>query len=539
MEENHKHTSSDEIIRSRFGEAEIMPSSDAWEGIEKRLDENKRRPAFYYWLSGILLLLISGIVFYFGSDAHSKHPGEAQQLAAVVSAKPVQSATESSIHTDAADTKTPVAEEEKNVVTEEKKTENISAAAVEEEHGMKVAGTHSSAKAEPAIVAESRQKTLTVNKHTEAVSSVKRAKDNSPVSSASPPARKPEKTFAGEGSASAAAKEKNNAADAKAGKTDSAPASTVAEADEPAKEERPSDRPQVEETAATKKTEEPAKKVAEDSAKAETVALVKDSAAVKDSVKKSIAKEFPALKDSISDVIKKDKLFSIYFSPDYYGNTIHDSSDQQVKDEKRLPRYTAGVRFSCAVLDKLYVRAGISYSEIRQFQEQHELWFPRYTSDPFVFYSSFGEMSVDHSVMMQGFSPFAPATIEEFRVKYTYSQKAQLVNVPLELQYGARIKRFGISALLGISMQYIFKQHAELNVIKENVTNTLIYNDLGMKKISFTGIAGFKADYLLTKRLSVFLEPHARMGFGSPSTSKVVKSTPYFLGINAGLSLHF
>jgi hypothetical protein len=191
------------------------------------------------------------------------------------------------------------------------------------------------------------------------------------------------------------------------------------------------------------------------------------------------------------------------------------------------------------VLDKLSVRLGVAYSEIRQQLDEHKLYFDRYISEPFIFHSTLGDMAVDPDTMREGYSELAPPSITQFWTKYEYKQNVQFIHVPLELKYGFDFKKIGVSVIAGITTQYAFKQHAELKLIKENTENDLTFDDLNINKLSFAGMLGLSVDLNLNKRLSIFLEPHARMNLTPVSKSPVVRSTPWFLGANAGIAFHF
>ncbi|MFL5762317.1 MAG: hypothetical protein ACJ77K_00135 [Bacteroidia bacterium] len=547
MEENNKHNPSDEVIRSRFQEAEFMPSANAWDEIEKRLDEKKRRPVFYYWLSGVLLLLIGGTAWYLHHDAQSKASVKEKQLAVAEQAK---SKTEA-----AAPVSNGSARQEKQVqsnsisVTEKNNAASstgndskLPAIAAGKEVNVKteqeqntLSGKNEPQKQKvPVSLSEKENRRTNTSKGNTALPFVKNENSASPSKQEKIPgsnmeAKKPEPVVA-------VSSEKENTANTseETGKNEAKKGEQASNA--PVKEEKTN----VESTNAEKPIADSVKQIA---ASVEKPKEIKDSVITKDSaVTLAGAKPVSA---PPRDSLKNDPenplrwILSAYFSPDLYMNSIRDNSNQNVKDEKQKNRFTAGLKLSYVALDKLVVRLGVSYSEIEQYQSEHKLYFPRYTSDPFVFYSSLGEMPVDHSVMMDGFSSMAPASIEQFPTNYTYSQKLQMVNVPLEVKYGIGKKWFTASAMLGLNTQYVARQHAELDLIKENNTNVVTYEDLGVKKLTFAGIGGLSFDIQLSKNLSLFIEPHTRINFGPPVKSEVVKSAPYFFGLNGGISFHF
>ncbi len=89
MEHNH----SDEIIRARLEHAAVPPPPFVWEGIERTLHQNRRKPFPWLWLTGFLLTgaLAGGAWLWFASSENPHHPAaspDAQTVPATESVLP-------------------------------------------------------------------------------------------------------------------------------------------------------------------------------------------------------------------------------------------------------------------------------------------------------------------------------------------------------------------------------------------------------------------------------------------------------------------
>jgi Outer membrane protein beta-barrel domain len=605
MEEMNKHKSADELLRLRFEGAEVLPPATAWNEIEKRLDDkNKKRPIYFYWLMGVLLLVISvSAVIYYHYSVNSVSNDTAllaQSNAPIPLVDSIDHATtlQNKINQTTKSTasllttKNEKLEEEKKISAIEKnKNTPTSVTDLQEiknkslaDNPLSTVKAHSIAtnknKTTPPIatatlpaIAEKREtnkNTLknavdNVRNNTDETTSInnkvafkknkiniknktEKIKDSNEVVIKSVPLPK-------------ATKKQVMATT----KRVTAPAFLIVPENdstlkkETVKKELPTTFTKalsVSENATTEKEKVIVVKTEEEKIallvpiKVDSIALTWSSKTISDSIinvidssqTASSAKLLMVKKDSIKLQTEEAaflKTISFYFSPDYYMNNIQDGSGQNVQDEKRSPRYSAGMKFSYTVLDKLIVRIGIAYSEIKQHQEEHAAVFDRYVNESFVFHSSLGDMAVDHATMLDGYSPLAPSSITQFPFRYTYSQQVKFIQMPLELKYGFNFKRMGLSLIAGVNTQYAFKQHGEVDIIKEHVTNVITYTTLNIRPFNFSGILGICADFKLTNRFSLYLEPHTRINFTSIGKSANVKSTPYFFGANAGLAIHF
>lgn len=564
MEENNVYKQQDELIQSRFEDAEEAPSVAVWGAIEKRLDDkNRKRPGFIFWLSGIALLLFTaGTIWYVQQNIELKK-GIAEADSNARTGKQVlpenKTAGSEAVVNEKNDQAAETGEEQKSVpatemtdtLPEEKKYRNQATAkslSLREEDN-------------PAVKATKKQtaNTLTVNSKKQypfySEKNISNGADNTKenaeknaadlnmgkttglntMATVSPPHNELKSNDKGVNSGTVNSAQKDpEPAGAQTAKDVNRENETKREEEKKSEEQEKSEGPQkqivLQKTdndsiiaAAVKKEEKDSLEIKKDSAK--TIAAAPAPVSKTDTIQ------------PVDDLYKW--IVSLYFSPDYYQNQVKDNSGQFAGDEKQTNRFTGGLKLSYAVLDKLSVRLGISYSELKQELEEHKIYFDRYQTEPFLFHSSLGDMAVDMATMKQGFSPLAPATITRFPLNYSYRQSVQFINVPFEVKYGFSFKRLQLSVMLGVNGQYAYHSHGELTLMREHSYQQIQYTSLDVNKLTFAGTGGISIDFNLTKRISLFLEPNARYNFTSFGKSKDVSSKPLFLVVNGGIGFHF
>lgn len=247
----------------------------------------------------------------------------------------------------------------------------------------------------------------------------------------------------------------------------------------------------------------------------------------------------PAQPDSLQEARKAGALLiclSGYGSPELYKNMIQSNPGPfLVKSEKSNPRIFGGLRISLCFPDKLEVSIGCAYSEISQEFQHQPVSFPKSISQPFVFNSSLGDMSVPASTMLSSYSMLAPVT--QFHFNYQYSQTVQYLNVPVLARYNMTFGRFTSYISLGINFQYLTSQHSTLELLKENETDRLEYTDLDIRKLNIGAMFNLGSDFRINKRFSVFLEPNMRYNLEPVTNHSVVQSSALYIGGACGIRI--
>ncbi len=227
-----------------------------------------------------------------------------------------------------------------------------------------------------------------------------------------------------------------------------------------------------------------------------------------------------------------------FYAPEMYRNMIKSYAGSfDVKHETPNLRFSSGARFELCFRDKLEVNVGIAYSQINQEFHSETLFFPKNISQPFVFNSSLGDMSVPVSTMLSSFNKLAPVT--DFKCNYQYAQTVQFINIPINAKLNFKKGRFGFYARAGINIQYAYSEQATLELLKENETDRIDYNSLDVRKINYAALLGLGAEVRIVKHLSFSIEPEARLNLLPVTNSSAVKSDALFYGAAAGMKFEF
>ena len=227
----------------------------------------------------------------------------------------------------------------------------------------------------------------------------------------------------------------------------------------------------------------------------------KDSVIAKDSVKnkadtipkKNIVKnDAPKLIDSL--VTKPTIPFAVatvyaFYSPDYfYSKPTSSQNGYDPSIEKQAMRFSAGIKVEYRPVRMIGIQIGCAYSEISQTKDESELRFSKYITAPYSIYSSLGEMQVDASIMKEGLNMLAP--VDSFRFKTTYTQSVKFLNVPVNIKLNLLKSRFNVYVDAGLNTQIAIQQHSTLNLIKENFTTTIEYNDIKINHFNYSVLLG-------------------------------------------------
>ncbi len=240
-------------------------------------------------------------------------------------------------------------------------------------------------------------------------------------------------------------------------------------------------------------------------------------------------------KDSTKPAMLPDLFsISIYFAPEIAKNDVTaNNSKFNVQNAKPAIKYSAGVKFSINLSSKFEVNIGLSYSEYSQSLSPDTVTFSRSITQPFIFNTSLGDLSVPAATMLQGFYP-AP-WITQLRMHYQYTETVKFINMPINARVNFGVGKLKTYVTAGVNLQYTAGSNATLTLLKENETDQLSYTNLSAGKFNIAASIGIGAEYKLVKHLSVFVEPNTRMNMLPISNSN--KSLNYFIGCQGGLKL--
>jgi|GEM_PF-4850987 len=111
----------------------------------------------------------------------------------------------------------------------------------------------------------------------------------------------------------------------------------------------------------------------------------------------------------------------------------------------------------------------------------------------------------------------------------------EFINVPLKLRFNIRSRKLLYYAEIGASMNFITNSSAKISIGSYSENNAVS----GLTNFNYSALLNIGVEYRFYKGLSLFLEPNLRYSVTPINDSGSEKSFPYFIGGNAGLSIHF
>ena len=121
-------------------------------------------------------------------------------------------------------------------------------------------------------------------------------------------------------------------------------------------------------------------------------------------------------------------------------------------------------------------------------------------------------------------------------IKTTTSESIQFFNIPLSVRYKFIKTRFTYFLEVGGTMNFV-----KGSLVKINVNDSYTENNEhdGLKKTSYSLLLGAGVQYNFYKGLSLSLNPAFRYTITPINQNNPMNSYPYYIGIGAGLSIHF
>jgi hypothetical protein len=553
----------DKLFHDALAEWEAQPSPAIWDKIEAVLDEeDKRRPAIWWWVMGVLFLIMgSTAVWYFwpkeeAPRQYSVHGSSLENplKPGIDSSFAINYRQHSSIpdsvkqdlqkQADSINSPTAIAAANKNTVVQQKPVTRTNTSALTASstpvHNIPVGVSVSTNTTRP--------KTITNNSVVVTTKSTPIKKD----SASTPSHKKTEQPIV--------------ASTAKPAQPKSTAQKTTPKTDSIKNPQQQTATPLVVATNTIPPTNTEVKKTStKDSVpitqNTNPVIKKNDSvqATTQTTTNKIVQKKTDSLKtDSITKAAKKDStntvktgtqpkdsahplipphLFSIaiYYAPEIARNdaTVNNTMFN-IQNTKTNLRYSMGAKFGMSFGNKLELNIGLAYSQFNQSLGPDTVSFSKNITQPFIFNSSLGDMSVPAATMMAGYAP--PPWVSRVHYNYQYSQSIQFINIPINARMNFGMGKLKPYATAGINIQYALSTSATLDLLKEaGVTDELTYSNLNVTKLNIGTSIGIGLEYSITKHLSAFIEPDARLNLLSLSGS--TKSTNYFAGCQGGIKI--
>ncbi|MGZ4048189.1 MAG: outer membrane beta-barrel protein [Bacteroidia bacterium] len=551
MKEFKSDNEFDKLFQDSLKDDSIDPPDKVWENIESRLDNESNKPKFIFWLSLFIGIVLIGTISFLALEK-SKPVGSVTEKTNINSDEKNNKKESKKIdNKQLANKENPAIEkisEEKNNEKESKKTD--SRQLVNKENSTI---ENSDAATKPAITKASEEKN---NKKEKSKQSTNKEK---PTTTNSDAATKPVITKASEekDNKEENSKQSTNKENSAINSDASSKPAIAKTTDEKLKTEKKENSNQSVKTNNENPVE--SKKIIADTASTLSAALTKsqqnkiikkDSLLAKDSVKtktdtlpkKNIVKDDAPKINKDSATQKPVDPFPIatiygFYSPDYFYSQISSSQTGfNPATEKQSMRFSTGVKVEYRPIRMIGIQIGCAYSEMRQSKEESLLKFYKYIESPYPIYSSLGEMLVDPAIMKDGFYMAAP--IDSFKFNTTYTQTVKFLNVPVNVKLNLLKNRFNVYVNAGLNTQIVLMQRSTLNLIKENFTNTIVYNDVKVNRFNYSFLFGLGAEFKIYKRLGIFIEPGIRYCLNNQSKVPDIKNKPIVMGGNGGICIY-
>jgi hypothetical protein len=574
----------DDFFSESLRDASVKPSADVWSGIEKNLEE-KRKKRYLLWFLPSLIVLIGGAIgAYFFIPESSVNNNLAETKQAVVTASspaPVKSQNENNSSKNEAITST---EKKENNLPTDKQTKKIQIAALKNQSadlpgeisGLTVRSETGSDNIKRFFVE------VPANEISLAVTNLKNAgyKDafvmgpkqdhlvfSEPSRSTKDPAEKT--NFVPPTKQNTAIAAITRSKEPKTEITSSVPSDNNTIASESksktgnttneAAKETPIENTTVYSTPEnvavsgnseiTLKKNDPVSEVAVTANSAlpvnivavatptETAENITKTDSVKPETKTEVVAALPKNKpDSIKPPVKTDQRFAIYL----LGGPVFAQTfpDPKFAHEISPVRYNGGLKFQFMPVKKLAVELGANYQSCSSVSQENFLYFNKFDPNDVQVHSSMGDMAVSHANLMNGFSMMGP--IDTLRVKYTYKINYNVINIPLIIKfYPVKKDKLAISVFVAENNQLVLSKSAELTIKKEFWDEKYRYNNIPGKSFNMSLMIGLGCEFKLSRNLHFVLEPNARYYITNPGSNPSIRSKRINFDGNAGFKLTF
>jgi hypothetical protein len=536
--ENEKDNIFYEGFHKNFDDWQTQPPAEVWDKIEARLDEDKKRPLIWWWLGGLTLLLIigGGVALVLSSSSKFGQLGNASNQ------------TEQVV----------VSENKNDKPSNPTEAANIAKPASASVNSQPVSSNTKVSK--PLVKNLHKQETIT--KSANSVLAIK-PKNNSALIVSAPKMKgdAKEPKLLAETKPEVANPGNNGADKTTVSETESHDANSITASNKDGTQQG-----NIETETSMSASQKPKPLTKADSVKKDSVLMnsvaenmLRDNMGKKDkevnkqdsmvqkkkpgadSVQKPVMVQ--AVKDSAKPLLSKPSLFSIsgFAGPEQEQHTIlTNNSVFDVGGESSKLHFIYGLRASIRLNKKFEVSLAFSYSQSGiNYTSSSYLYFNRYLAQPYIFNSSYGDMSVPAATMLMGFSPLAPPSITMFHMNYQYAQTIQFMNVPVCIRFNLGTHKLKPYVTAGVNIQYMLSVKAEVDLLKEVETDVINYTNLNTRRINIAPTVSLGLDYSATKHISFFIEPNIRYNLLSSSTSSTINSASYFIGCFGGLRVSF
>ena len=253
----------------------------------------------------------------------------------------------------------------------------------------------------------------------------------------------------------------------------------------------------------------------------------------KDSVMVQLKKPEP--KDSIKTNSLSRWAISLVGGPTIFLNQANTRLFDS-KTEKQPITYAGEIKIEYNFFKNFTASIGIGYQSHTIQKDSTVFRFSKYTNDDYIVNSSFGKMSINNSILLQGY--FMAAPIDTFSAAYKYRSTIQSLNIPFQINwYLINKSKFKLSSGIGINANYVFSQQNHLTLIKEHRTNDFYVKDIGVNRFNTILLLSLGCDIRLTKRLSFTFVPSYKYGLSNYTPISGIIFKPTYVSVMGGIKV--
>jgi hypothetical protein len=240
--------------------------------------------------------------------------------------------------------------------------------------------------------------------------------------------------------------------------------------------------------------------------------------------------------DSVKPPLNTDPRFGIYI----LGGPVITQTlpDPKFAHEFSPVTYNGGFKLQFKPLKKLAVELGANYQTCSSVSQESYLYFNKFDPNDSYIHSSMGDMVVSHANLMNGFSMMGP--MDTLRVKYVYKINYNVINIPLIVKfYPVKKDRLAISVFIAENNQLLVNKSADLTIIKEFWTENYSYKNIPGKNFNMSLMLGLGCEFKLYKNLHFVVEPNARYYITNSNTNPAIRAKRINFDGNAGFKINF
>lgn len=234
---------------------------------------------------------------------------------------------------------------------------------------------------------------------------------------------------------------------------------------------------------------------------------------------------------------------SVFFAPLFSSDRIEDDrlegrhNDRNAirNNEQHQNAFSFGLAVELPVSKKWGIQSGITFLNKKINIEPQQI-FAKMDNDGTVKYEFNCSSGYSLITPKTGTSPVVGDSISASASTNTL----RYIGIPLAITYHFRIGKFGISPVLGASMNVLVKQKIETGLnYGSSYDKQTISNIEGLKPRYYNGFGGISLDYQLGKRIMANITPTANFALSSINQHATVRSYPNNLGVSAGIKIKF